>query len=137
MTKTILIVEDDASLMRVLTEKLILAGFHVLQAKDGEEGFRTAQEKHPDLILLDIIMPGTDGMGMLRSLRYKFPTNDTWGKTVPVILLTNVDTPETMSEALKKGVLYLVKSDVTLDQVVEAVKEKLSIPLIPQSHIVE
>jgi len=55
--KSILIIEDDSVLSWVLVKKFMSEGFDVLQAKNGEDGLQSALENHPDLILLDIIMP--------------------------------------------------------------------------------
>ena len=62
----------------------------IFQAKDGEEGLKVANEKHPDLILLDIIMPKMDGLTMMKELR----EGSEWGKKVAVILLTNLSSDE-------------------------------------------
>lgn len=71
---TILIVEDDVPELNALRDKFTHEGFSILEAKNGEEGLATALREHPDLILLDIIMPVMDGMTMLVNLR-----KDPWG----------------------------------------------------------
>lgn len=123
--KLILIVEDELSLLNALKEKFINEGLAVLLAADGEEGLKAALEKHPDLILLDILLPKMDGMTMLKKLREE---ND-WGKQAKVILLTNLDSAEKVAEGIKMSFAgsydYLVKTDWTLDEVVEKVKNKL------------
>lgn len=119
--KTILIIEDEAPLLGVLTDTLSENGFTVIQTHDGDEGLRLAQERHPDLILLDILMPKMDGMSMMTKLR-----QDEWGKTVPVVILTNVnpDSDETIKAIVNnQPAYYLVKSDTKLDDIVEKVKE--------------
>lgn len=119
--KKILIVEDEPGLLNALVDKFTHEGFVVLSAKDGQEGLEVALPEHPDLILLDIIMPVMDGMTMLRDLR-----KDPWGKNVPVILLTNLSEAEKVAESLSQGVYYyLVKSDWKLEDIVKKVKEKL------------
>jgi DNA-binding response OmpR family regulator len=126
--KTILIVEDEAPLRKVLTSKLKHEGFKVEEASDGVEGVKKALEIHPDLILLDVVMPRLDGIGVLKQL-----SKDQWGAYVPVILLTNVGDPIKVAEATEAGVSnmglldYLVKSDWKLDDVVTKVKQKLEI----------
>jgi CheY-like chemotaxis protein len=120
--KTILVVEDESSMRRVLVDKLSLEAFSVLEAKNGEEGLKIALEKHPDLILLDIIMPRMDGITMLKKLR-----DDEWGKKVEVILLTNLSEKEKIAEAMEQETFeYLVKTDWKIEDVVEKVKEKLA-----------
>lgn len=119
--KKILIVEDELVLLQALTEKLKKEEFEVLQAKNGEEGLQQALNLHPDLILLDVIMPVMDGMTMLSKLR-----SDDWGKDVPVIVLTNLSDEYKVAECLQQGVYdYLVKSGWTLEDLVKKVKERL------------
>lgn len=121
--KTILIVEDETPLRSALQEKFTREGFSVLEARDGEEGLNTALEKHPDIILLDIIMPKMDGLTVLKKLQ-----EDSSGKDIPVILLTNLSDDQKVAEAIKEGVYeYLVKSDWKLADLVKEVKEKLGL----------
>jgi len=118
---TILIVEDDLDLLEVLRKKFIMEKFEVLQAPDGKIGLEEALRSHPDLILLDIIMPIMDGMTMLAKLR-----QDSWGKNVSVILLTNLSDESKVAEGLKHGVYdYLVKADWNIGDVVKKVKARL------------
>lgn len=120
--KTILIVEDEKSLIDTLNKKFHLEGFKVLLAMDGEQGLERALSEHPDLILLDIIMPKMDGMTMLKELR-----KDQWGKDVPVIILTNLTNAEDVTKAMESGVYnFLVKSDWTLGDLVTQVRNKLN-----------
>ncbi|MEK7142839.1 MAG: response regulator [Patescibacteria group bacterium] len=120
--QTILVVDDDASLREILTEKLENENFKVLTAINGEEGLQTAKVKHPDLILLDINMPIMDGLEMLKFLR-----KDDWGKEVPVILLTIVREEEKIAEAIEKEACdYIIKSNWDLDKIVEKIRSKLS-----------
>jgi len=121
--KTILVVEDEQGIQRVLCDKLREEGFSVLEAKNGEEGLAIAKSSHPDLILLDILMPIMDGIEMLKRLR-----TDEWGKGVQVILLTNLSEEEKVSNAMELGIFdYLVKADWSLLEVIKKIKEKLSV----------
>ncbi len=121
--KKVLIVEDEAALRQVIFDKFMREGFQALEAKNGEEGLEMAVKKHPDIILLDIVMPKVDGLTMLKSLR-----RDEWGKKVPVIILTNLNDAENVSRAIESGVYdFLVKSDWKLNGLVERVKKKLNI----------
>ena len=122
--KTVLIVEDEVSLIIALRDKFFHEGFTVLEAKNGEEGLGVALDKHPDMILLDIIMPVMDGITMLKKLR----ESGEWGKTAQVIILTNLNEAEKVSEAMAAGTYeYLVKSDWKIADIVNKVKEKLEI----------
>ena len=102
------------------------AGFAVLKAQDGEEGLRLALAEHPDLILLDILMPKMDGLTMMKKLRAE---EDDWSKKVPIIWLTAVSVNESMLKEVVKlePTHYLIKSEVTLEDVLKKVKERLGI----------
>lgn len=119
--KTILVVEDEEPVLTALVDKFSREGFLLSQAKDGEEGLALALKNHPDLILLDILMPKMDGIALLKKLR-----EDKWGKNVPVFLLTNLSELEKISEAVKIGISgYLVKSDWKLEDIVKKVKAQV------------
>lgn len=123
--KIILITEDEKSIKNALQAKLISEGFQTLEAKNGEEGLEIALREHPDLILLDILMPKMDGMTMLKKLR-----SDIWGKTVPVIILTNLSSAD---EERNKEITeleptyYFVKTEKSLEEIVEKIKERLEV----------
>lgn len=121
--KTLLIIEDEKLMVSALKKKLENENFNVLAAFDGAEGLKVALDKHPDLILLDIILPVMDGMTFLGKLRA-----DSWGKDVPIIILTNLSRAATIEESKEKGVnTYLVKTDWKLSEVVQKVKYELGI----------
>lgn len=120
--KKILIIEDEGILLELLTDKFVNSGFNVKGAQTGEMGIKLALKDHPDLILLDIILPKMDGLAMLKKLR-----KDTWGKGVPVIILSNLGDHKKVIEALEIGVYdFLVKSNVKLSEVVKQVREVLN-----------
>jgi len=119
--KKVLVVDDEKVLLELLLSKIKQAGFAAVGARDGDEGLQKALAEHPDLILLDIIMPKMDGITMLKKLR-----EDAWGKTAPVIMLSNLNTAEAVEKSLENGAYdYLVKVDYSLDDLVAIVKKKL------------
>ena len=122
-TKKILIVEDEALLIKTLSERFAKDGYQILTAGDGELGLQMALKEEPDLILLDIVLPKMDGIAMLKKLREA----NTWSKQVPVILLTNLNVDDQMIDTITrdKPAYYLVKTDWTMDQIAEKVKERL------------
>lgn len=120
--KSILIVEDDIALRKVLVDKLTDEGFIALEAADGEEGLRLAQENHPSLILLDIFMPRMDGITMLSKLRQ----TDAWGKHVTVMVLTNSTDAQTIATVTSFGAIdFLIKNEWSLEALVARIREKL------------
>jgi len=121
--KIILVVEDEEPMQIVLKDILSFEGYHVSIAKNGIEGLDMALKEHPDLILLDILMPKMDGMVMLKKLRA-----DDWGKTAEVMVLTNLDKNEEIAKAMEGEVFdYFIKSDIKINEVVAKIKEKLSV----------
>ena len=104
---------------RVALALVLLGSLLGVGATNGEEGLSVAKDKHPDIILLDIIMPKMDGITLLKELR-----TDPWGQTVPVIILTNLSDYKSVADALQHGVNdFLVKSNWELEEVVAKVKD--------------
>ncbi len=126
LNKKILIVEDEAPLRNAVTDILSFEGFTVFQAKNGQEGLDLALKEHPDLILLDLMMPIMDGLTMLEKLRQ----DAEFGKTAAVILLTNINDPEKVAMATEAGSYdFLVKSDWNIEDVVKKIKGRLGIAM--------
>lgn len=120
--KKILIVEDEPALANVLKERFEQERFSATVARDGAEGLESALTGHPDVILLDIILPVMDGLTMLRKLRA-----DEWGSTAKVIVLTALtanDLTDIKSSSIDLD-YFLMKADWTLDGVVSVVKKRL------------
>jgi len=121
--KTVLIIEDEKYLREALVDILFLKKFLTLQAKNGKDGLRIALKKHPDLILLDIIMPEMDGMALLKKIR-----EDEWGQKVPIIILTNLsnNTEQFLNNAEKNNITqYLIKSDWKIYDIAKKIEEIL------------
>ena len=122
--KTILIVEDEKSLRGAIADILRLKNFNSLSAKNGKEGVELAFKNHPDLILLDLIMPEMDGMTALKKIR-----EDTWGEKVPVIILTNLSTinGNIVDDAVAyRTTSYLIKSDWKLHDIIQKIETILA-----------
>ncbi len=148
LTKKILIIEDEAPMRRILKDVFEQEGLKVSEAADGVWGLEKALADHPDLILLDIVMPKMDGITLLKKLRA-----DAWGQTVPVLILTNLSNASRVINAfefdarvknerlpgktdehiksylnkrLESGIDdYLIKTDCRLEDIVRKVKSKL------------
>lgn len=118
---TILIVEDDKFLRDLIVQKLKRDGFLTLEALDGEEGLRLTGEKRPDLILLDLILPGLDGFEVLRRLK-----GDKMMSQIPVIVLSNLGQKEDMDRALSGGAEdFMVKAHFTPGEIIVKIKSIL------------
>lgn len=119
--KILEIVEDERQLLKVLASQFDRHEIKVITAENGEEGLKMAWREHPDLILLDLLMPKMDGLTMLKCLR-----QDDWGKIVPVIILTVLKDDEHLTEAMALGSIdYWVKSDNNLKDIVAKVRARL------------
>lgn len=119
--KKILIIEDDKILRKALKEALANAGFKTVSASDGDMGVAKAKSEKPDLILLDIILPGKNGYNVLLALSKKKEL-----KKIPVIMLTVIDSEFSIETCKDAGVKdYLIKSEYSLADIVKKVKENL------------
>ena len=120
--KKVLVVEDEQPLLDALVEKCKQAGFSVLEARNGKEGLEIALKEHPDLILLDLVMPVMDGITMLHHLR-----RDPWGKNVSVLVLSNLQNVEKKQDLEDSGVRdFMIKTEWKLNDVIEKVKEEMT-----------
>jgi len=120
--KKILIVEDDSALRDILADNLATEGYTVLKAKSGAEGLELALSEHPDLILLDIILPDEDGIGLLKKIR----VDETWGKHAKVVMLSNLSDNQSVAASLELGARsFLVKSDWKIQDVLGVIHDEL------------
>jgi two-component system alkaline phosphatase synthesis response regulator PhoP len=119
-TKTILIVEDEVTLSKILKEKISKEEFSVITAADGEEGVEMAKKYKPDFIILDLLLPKITGEEALKRIR---KTN----KEVPVIILSAKADDATIANCINNlGALdYMIKSNHSLDEIVNRIKQYL------------
>lgn len=102
---TILIVDDSPTETRLFQSALVKAGYQVETAENGEEGVEAARQVHPDLILMDVVMPVLNGFQATRMLRKDPATAD-----IPVVMVTTKDQQTDRTWGLRQGaVKYLVK----------------------------
>jgi CheY-like chemotaxis protein len=120
MTKRILLVDDDLYIRDIYLEILQAGGYQVDAAINGEEGLVKLQKGGYDLVILDVMMPKLDGIGVLDSLQKNPPVN----KNGPIILLTNLGLDPLMKTAKSKGVAsYLIKADLTPQDLLSTVQK--------------
>lgn len=101
--RTVLTVEDDAAIRRGIVDALTFVGYRVLQAANGDDGLRMAVQQQYDLLLLDLVLPGRQGMEILREVRQTRPT-------LPIIILTARGEEHDRVDGLRHGADdYVVK----------------------------
>src|SRR5262245_46769820 len=113
----ILIIDDDPHIVGVLSVTLEDAQFQVTAAHSGKEGLRAAYNQHPDLILLDVMMPGMDGFQVLEHLR---AVTD-----IPVILLTALGQDTNQIRGMDKGAADFVTKGGNMDVLIARIRARL------------
>ena len=105
MNKKVLIVEDDMALFNMYSVELKIKGYDVLNVNDGLQALPKAKSYQPDIILLDIMLPGMNGLNILTELK-----SDPQTAEVPVIMLTNYGSEDNVKKALESGATdYIMK----------------------------
>jgi Response regulators consisting of a CheY-like receiver domain and a winged-helix DNA-binding domain len=118
MAKKILIVEDDKFLRELIVKKLSNEGYDAIEAVDGEQGIQKIKDSKPDLVLLDLILPGIDGFEVLSQKK-----EDPFIVAIPVIVLSNLGQKEDVDKGLSLGATdYLIKAHFTPGEIIEKVR---------------
>lgn len=113
MSKKVLVVEDDNFLGGLVVTKLSKDGYSVTHAPDAEKASSILEQESPDCVLLDLVLPGTDGYGFLKKIR----ENLKFSKT-PVIVFSNLAEEKDIEKAKELGANeFMIKSNFTLDEV--------------------
>ena len=114
----ILLVEDDDFLRELIVKKLNQENYEVSEAVDGEEAVKKVKEIVPDLVLLDLILPGMDGFKVLSQIK-----EDSALTHIPVIILSNLGQREDVEKALKLGAAdYMIKAHFTPNEIIKKIK---------------
>lgn len=120
--KKVLLVEDEQFIRDLYTRELTKAGFQVIPVADGQLGLEQLRQDKFDLLLLDIMLPGINGLQLLREYKTQNPNS-----TMVTILLTNLGQEAVIKEGFELGAqAYLIKASYTPEQVVNEVKSVLS-----------
>lgn len=115
------IIEDDSAISQMYCIKFEAEGYQVESAENGKLGLELIEKMHPDIVLLDLMMPEMNGDEVLIAMR-----KTEWGKDIKVIILTNMGEQEAPESLKALNVLaFIVKADMTPRQVAELVKSKL------------
>lgn len=117
--RVILVVEDDATLRRILRDVLIIKGYEVLVAEDGEEGCRLFSEHDVDLVIADVMMPRIDGFEMVRRMRDK-------GTKTQFIFLSALDSAEDVVEGFRAGGHDYLRKPFDMNELMVRVESLLS-----------
>lgn len=120
-TPTILIVEDDEENMYVLTVMLRPYGYQLIQARDGYQGLEATRQAKPDLILLDLLLPGLDGYTVAQQLR-----NDPAFANVPIIAVSSLPLLSNEKRALAAGCNDYLEKPIDRDILIAKVQEYLT-----------
>ncbi|MDO8436037.1 MAG: response regulator [bacterium] len=119
--KKILIVEDEKILGEMYRDKFVQEGFGITLAPSAEDALEILKTEKPDLILLDILLPKTNGISFLGKIK-----KDPNLSSIPVVAFSNYDSPETKKEAFALGVKdYLIKTDYTPQEIIKKIKSYL------------
>ena len=121
-TNKVLIVDDEASTCSALSEELVKAGFETACAYDGAQGLDILVTFKPDLVLLDLLMPVTSGVDLLRAYKERSE-----GREPHFIIITNMDAMDAMNATFSHNVTDVVaKSSATIEGIVALVRQRLT-----------
>lgn len=120
--KKVLIVEDDNDISEMYRIRITASGFEVETAANGEDGIAKMKKFHPDLVLLDIVMPKKDGFDLLEEVREASDKENI--KKIPIIVLSNLASPIDIMEGKRLGAQdWWIKAFNTPSQISEKVKD--------------
>jgi two-component system, OmpR family, response regulator len=120
----VLLVDDEPDFATTLAERLRLRGITATVASDGEEALRQVSENPPQLVVLDMMMPGLGGLGVLRQLKRDHPH-------LPVILLTGRSSTKDGIEGMRLGALDYLMKPLKIEELIEKMEQALA----PQTSV--
>ena len=121
MSRPRILLIDDDPFMRSLVTAMLRGDFRISVANDGMQGFVNAVERPPDIVIVDIEMPGWDGLETINMMR-----SDEQLERIPVMVLTADDTRKTVLDAVNKGASdYLIKTALSREKLTEKVRRLL------------
>lgn len=116
---SVLVIEDDEFLLNAYRTKLTKEGFDVHFAEDGEEAMKTLSSLHPNVILLDLILPNKDGFAVLEEIKKISSLSK-----IPVIVASNLSQKADIERCKKLGAHdFVVKSELSLDEIVAKIRK--------------
>lgn len=121
--KSVLLVEDDDLLSKVLSDYLVRQGLEVAVIRNGLDVFKFAEKNKPKIILLDLILPGLDGFEVLKGLKAHSST-----KEIPVVVFSNLDDSGDLKSALGLGAdTYFIKANMEMSEIAKYIKKRLKV----------
>ena len=119
--RKVLIIEDDKFLLKLYSDKLRRAKFEVIKAVSGEEGLTKIINMKPDLVVLDLVLPGVSGFDILNDIKLRAKT-----KNIPVVILTNLGQESDIKRGLELGAVdYLFKANFSINKLPSIVRKHL------------
>jgi DNA-binding response OmpR family regulator len=121
--KKILLVDDEVDIVTVIRLRLESSGYEVIVARDGKEALNTARSVRPDLIILDLMLPGMDGFHVARMLKY-----DAHYKDIPIIMLTAKAGEESRKTGAQVGADAYMNKPFEAEKLLSKIRELLTVP---------
>ncbi len=118
--KKILLVDDEAGFAELMRDLLVMDGYEVELAHDGEEGLEKLQSFTPDIIISDVVMPRLSGFDMFKKVKANPPTSD-----IPFLFITGFQDDRVLQEARKIGVFGILKKPVDIEQIEQRLTDLL------------
>jgi len=118
--KKILVADDDRNILYLISEVLAKGDYEVSQAVNGDHALKLARQIHPDLIVLDILMPGRDGLDVLRTLKADPQTGD-----IKVVVISAKAQPEDVAKGLAAGADHYFTKPFKVSDLINKIKELL------------
>lgn len=128
MYPAVLIVDDETSIIESLEGILSDDGFEVIHAFNGYEALKKIETESPDIVLLDIWMPGMDGIETLREIKKKFPN-------IPVVMITGHGTIESAVDATKSGAYDFLEKPLSIDKVMVTINNALNFRKLEEENL--
>lgn len=126
----ILIVDDQAALVLLMEKILSTAGYKVLKAYNGDEAIKVAHESMPDLILLDVMMPGMTGYEVTKTLRQDPPTS-----SISIVLLTALDSTKDKVKGLEAGADDFLTKPVNVQELLARVRSMIKLKRLQEKYV--
>src|SRR3989339_469224 len=119
----VLIIEDDKFLKDLLIKQLGDIGYTVFHAVDCEGGFKITKDEKPDIILLDLILPGLSGFDFLKEIK----KDSSESKDIPVLILSNLGQEDDIKKGIELGAEdFLIKAHFVIPEIIEKIKKTLA-----------